>query len=522
MEPSLPIADGSKRRDARGNHGSWCPPSCECAPPVASLFEMAARRRLLHAKKAAEQTIATSASGMSSISGRDGGDESMLLQVRHDDYGNDDDGATDGDSAKLRGEHINGLDDSQPQRTSTTDGSGDNMSTLEGLLDNASREKQLGNLELLKGKVLAKHTAGTRLLADACQHYITALGFLADAKSHIDADNAMLTAWHDISVSIYLNLSLVGLLMDSFDSALRSADKARELLESGHLDAPKRLAKALFRSARAKIGLGQSEEAEVDLVKSLEISKKNKEARRLLASLRQDLAQARTKDLDSMSFPDLLAHAKMSGMYLKNGGKGPSGNYVFGQTLEVAHLLVRVPMAQRARDVNCDIHRTAATVSVKQAACGNKNGEGEMDGGEREDFTLLVSGDFVCPVSVDDSYWMLETAGILHVELVKETPAWWSSVFVGHPEINTEKCESPPLFIADVPPRQRAEFDRAMHHEMQKTDKEREEDREFERIREERRMNAAITEATTTSNSDKRALYEHLSNLAPGVDIVLK
>ena len=61
-----------------------------------------------------------------------------------------------------------------------------------------------------------------------------------------------------------------------------------------------------------------------------------------------------------------------------------------------------------------------------------------------------------------------------------------------------------------------------MYKEMQKTEEERKRDRAFEKIREENRRNAAITEATTTSNPEKKALFEHLSSLAPGVDIVMK
>jgi hypothetical protein len=117
---------------------------------------------------------------------------------------------------------------------------------------------------------------------------------------------------------------------------------------------------------------------------------------------------------------------------------------------------------------------------------------------------------------------MLDTPGLVHVELVKETPAWWSSVFVGHPEINTEKCEPPPMLMADVPSGQRADFEKAMFQEARKTDEERERDRAFEKIREENRRNAATTEATTMSDPEKKALYEHLSQMAPGVDIVMK
>jgi hypothetical protein len=187
-------------------------------------------------------------------------------------------------------------------------------------------------------------------------------------------------------------------------------------------------------------------------------------------------------------------------------------------------LLVRIPTAQRARDVQCDIRRASAAVSATLAPGddssrdGNGGNEDHCDNGN----VVLASGDFASPVNVDESSWMLDTPGLVHVELVKETPAWWSSVFVGHPEINTEKCEPPPMLMADVPSGQRADFEKAMFQEARKTDEERERDRAFEKIREENRRNAATTEATTMSDPEKKALYEHLSQMAPGVDIVMK
>ena len=78
------------------------------------------------------------------------------------------------------------------------------------------------------------------------------------------------------------------------------------------------------------------------------------------------------------------------------------------------------------------------------------------------------------------------------------------------------------MLIADVPLSKRAEFERAMFQEVQKTEEERERDRALEKALEQNRRNAAITESTTKSNPQKKALYDHLTKLAPGVDVVMR
>ncbi len=40
-------------------------------------------------------------------------------------------------------------------------------------------------MELVKGKALIQHTAGKNLIADACQHYLAALGSLNQVEQHL-------------------------------------------------------------------------------------------------------------------------------------------------------------------------------------------------------------------------------------------------------------------------------------------------------------------------------------------------
>ena len=551
VPPPLPIVDGKSARGARigrslikpetkgrsqstrlnVEHGEWCAPGCDCKPPTPSLFEMAARRKQLREERRMDKRGA--------LDGKQNGKE------KHDPRNGPVVNRSSSGMDEREGDERSSILADEESRVNSEDKHVD----VQDMLNDVAKEKQLGNLELMKGKLLVKHTAGKTILADACQHYIKALQILGDAESAVKKDqhSAEYSRWHDLSASIYLNLSLVGLLLDSFDTALRSAEQARHLLENGPVAEPKRVAKALFRCAKARIGLQDLEKAEKDLVMVLNLSKKNKEAKRVLTFVRSELSNAKLEiasssvtsshakndaqdhesksvenlpesstDLDALSLSELIERSKPSGMYLGNGGHGPDGKYVFGQTLKAAHILIQVPAALRASNVSCKIRRTSCRVSIAGAMASTTSGS-ECGNG-----AVLISGDIVNPVNVDESSWMLDSPGILHVELIKESQIWWKSIFVGHPEINIQKCKAPQMLISDVPVNQKADFEKAMLQEVQKTEEERERDRALEKAMEENRRNAAMTDSATNSNPQKKALYEHLTKLAPGVDVVMK
>ena len=108
------------------------------------------------------------------------------------------------------------------------------LKNIQTQLKKAEEFKTKGNFELIKGKALIQHTAGKSILTDACQLYVKALECLNVVEEYLvsgvqetsgASNDEIMQRWTSLSVSLYLNLSLAGLLCEDYNSGLRSAEK---------------------------------------------------------------------------------------------------------------------------------------------------------------------------------------------------------------------------------------------------------------------------------------------------------
>ena len=495
-------------------------------------------------------------------------------------------------------------------------------------LTQATSSKTAGNLELLKGKALAQHTAGKTLLADACQHYLEALRYLNQVEerlinhtTQVDDDGStndnILEQWTTLSISVYLNLSLAGLLCKDYNSGLRSAEKVLTL-DNGNT-------KAWYRSAKCLVGLGEQDKAVAALDRALSISPKNKDVRqeknRLLAAINkartkasfdketreglarlalQKTAQQRsnnrtntamdtTQTMEATDTTDttdttgaakghwekklgkdiqdnkekqetqarkkreraldvameevvesihaMVARVKPTACGLKNGGLGPCAlptttaamaglqgqgkptYYMWGQTTEAVHVLLVVPKQLKASGMVVTLKREVCEIGYRLQSSGASTSTSVV--------VVVLALKLTRPTRVDESTWMFEHTGLVHVELAKEkTGEWWENVTPTHPTIDIALCDGGDLLMVDVPEQQKAAYDRAMFEEMQKTPAQR--DDEMKKVammddwRKTRRKDNLETQSTTTKNPHKKQLYEHLKQQFPSVNIQVK
>jgi tetratricopeptide (TPR) repeat protein len=453
------------------------------------------------------------------------------------------------------------------------------------LLEQAEQAKQTGNLDLLKGKALVKHTAGKTLLGDACQHYVQAIRHLNAVEDYMvshsdvvdtDAESAgedvIHERWKKLSVSIYLNLSLAGLLCEDFESGLRSAEKVLSFDSTN--------TKAMYRLAKCFIGQKKDDKALHCLEQALVVSPKSKDVRKTkkillarmekkrakeafekethdglarLARKKQEMMKAketnetaersnaiaivkekekerRRKEVEKdkrlatirnqiETIHEIIARIQPTSCNFNNGGIGPCAQdgmqYVWGQSTEIVHVLLVVPKMLSGKNISVTIRRNSLTVMKKRTEQ------------PEEDEIELLCIELSNASRVDDSTWMIEAPGLLHVELGKEQKEkWWTNVSPSHPSIDVALCDGGDLLMADVPQAQRATYDRAMYEEMQKSPEQR--DQELEHVKmmdewkEERRKDNVETMATTARNANKKELYEHLKTQFPDVNIQVK
>jgi tetratricopeptide (TPR) repeat protein len=481
------------------------------------------------------------------------------------------------------------------------------------LLSKAEKSKIAGNLELVKGKALIQHTAGKNLIADACQHYLAALGSLNQVEQHLmnnsfsgegntgtsssnsenNTESTLLEQWTSLSISVYLNLSLAGLLCEDYNSGLRSAEKALSL--------DCKNTKALYRCAKCYIGLGKDQDALSTLDKALSISPKNKDVRKEKKRLFQVIQKKKKKEIFEKETRDGLARlalkkqradkgdvmedsvkskagrqSKETGYWenelakdvnakkekekaaaenkrkrlaaaamentsetihqmverlqptacgLKNGGLGPckpqkkeeqvggGKYYMWGQTKNIVHVLIALPKNIKSSDISVSIKRTFCEVGYKSDVA--------------DAIVVVLSLPLTRPARADESTWMIEHKGMVHVELVKEMfGEWWENVTPKHPSIDVALCDDGEVLMVDVPEQQKAVYDRAMFEEMQKTPEQR--DAEMKKVammdewRKTKRNDHFETQSTTTRNPRKKELYEHLKNQFPHVNIQVK
>ena len=481
------------------------------------------------------------------------------------------------------------------------------------LVAKAEQSKSAGNLDLIKSKALIKHTVGKSLIADACEHYLAALGHLNEIEEALindtggnsetdgSSNDTLLEQWTSLSVSVYLNLSLAGLLCEDYSSGLRSANKVLSLDPTN--------TKALYRSAKCHRGLDQFEDALLLLDRALQTSPKNKNVRQEKQSILTLLKKKKRKEIfaretaaglaklalnkegkkkgnaspsikepghwertltkdiqdkkekrikqnkqdaaarkkqesvgtpssaaDSVTMEDqvetihqMVSRLKPTACGLNNGGLGPctraatatatatasSGAgtyYMWGQTTDLVHVLIVVPKQLKSSQM---------TITMKRNVC---NVQYTTKNANTVDVLCLP---LTRPTRVDDSAWVFEHKGLLHIELAKEKiDEWWENVTPAHPTIDVALCDSGGLLMADVPTQQKAAYDRAMYEEMQKSSEQREEEMKRVAMMDEwkktRRKENKETEGTTSRNPKKKELYEHLKAQFPDVNIQVK
>ena len=469
----------------------------------------------------------------------------------------------------------------------------------QAILDQAETSKNAGNLELIKGRTLIKHTAGKTLIGDACQRYLEALGHLNQIEdSMINNEDAtsindtIMERWTKLSISVYLNLSLCGLLCEDYDSGLRSAEKVLSFDETN--------AKALYRSAKCYIGQKNNSKALVKLNQALAITPKNKDIRKEkkkliglieklqrknqfeqdtkdgLARLAQQKQQQK-QDVDSLNsqnaideynnmnqryqskkekekqekeiaalhdknmllkqekkqtdaslllqketIHEMIHRIKPTSCGFKNGGVGPCTkiniDYIWGQTLNEIHVLFVVPKQIKASNMTIQIQRKAIVATYKDQNSSDQNREIEVE---------ILSFSLSAPICVDDSTWMFETNGLIHIELMKARKSlWWENVSPLHPTIDVALCDDGDLLMVDVPNEQRAEYDRAMFNEMKKSKDQRNEEmgnvKMMDEWKKERRKDNKETKEVTAKNQNKKEMYDMLKSQFPDVNIQVK
>ena len=474
----------------------------------------------------------------------------------------------------------------------------------QAILDQAETSKNAGNLELIKGRTLIKHTAGKTLIGDACQRYLEALGHLNQIEdSMINNEDAtsindtIMERWTKLSISVYLNLSLCGLLCEDYDSGLRSAEKVLSFDETN--------AKALYRCAKCYIGQKNNSKALVKLNQALAITPKNKDIRKEkkkliglieklqrknqfeqdtkdgLARLAQQKQQQK-QDVDSLNsqnaideynnmnqryqlkkekekqekeiaalhdknmllkqekkqtdaslllqketIHEMIHRIKPTSCGFKNGGVGPCTkiniDYIWGQTLNEIHVLFVVPKQIKASNMTIQIQRKAIVATYKdQTKTSTKSSDQN-----REIEVEILSFSLSAPICVDDSTWMFETNGLIHIELMKERKSlWWENVSPLHPTIDVALCDDGDLLMVDVPNEQRAEYDRAMFNEMKKSKDQRNEEmgnvKMLDEWKKERRKDNKETKEVTAKNQNKKEMYDMLKSQFPDVNIQVK
>ena len=299
--------------------------------------------------------------------------------------------------------------------------------------------KEKGNACYKKSRLFEKHTAGRNALLDAGKYYAQALQLLlleeeAEAGSDrpstsMSSDGAAEAATPPRApstpereaalVSIYLNLSLVGLKLESWDTALRSADAVRALRP--------RHVKATYRRGQALLGLGKVADARACMVEVLEIQPTSAVARRAVRDIdvriqkerdASELARATAKGRQRRQREAAALKALKAATPTPRADE-PSGSVrmQWTQTKTDAILRIFVPRAfiddaaasaAPNANVHCTITRTSITV---------------MLGG-----VSVVEGELYGPVIVDESTWTVDTAAptsssvaaIVEISLVKE------------------------------------------------------------------------------------------------------
>merc|ERR1712238_372632 len=91
-------------------------------------------------------------------------------------------------------------------------------------------------------------------------------------------------------VSCWANAAMCYIKLKSWPDAIRTTDHVLEI------DSEKSNIKALYRRGVARTHLGMHKEAKIDLMDAYKIDNKNKEVRKALAQLKEEVAKAKKKE----------------------------------------------------------------------------------------------------------------------------------------------------------------------------------------------------------------------------------
>jgi hypothetical protein len=255
-------------------------------------------------------------------------------------------------------------------------------------LAQAEQAKIDGNDAFKRGQMLVKHTAGKQNLTQACVHYTKALEIL-------DSLDAKEQAVIDLRASVFLNLAMVSLKFESWDTVINCCKEVLKMKPG--------CPKALFRQSLAHWGEGDLEIAKECMEFAASAGPKDKMIRSKLAELKKILRAKGGQAVDEKEAQVL------------NGGE--TKGYHWSQTLMELHLYMALPKGvKRSKDICCTIRRQAFILEV---VSGDEGGEGDR-------MTTLKKAQWRYPVKVEECIWTLEESAAgdgalqLHLHAQKE------------------------------------------------------------------------------------------------------
>ena len=132
------------------------------------------------------------------------------------------------------------------------------------------------------------------------------------------------------------------------------------------------------------------------------------------------------------------------------GNGGSTDRYVWTQQLSELNVTIPVPLGTKTRDLVVDIKNKRLRVGIK----------GQPP---------IVDGELHKRVIVDDSFWTLEDAKEVCINLQKDNKMeWWKCVIVGDPEINTQKVQPENSKLGDLDGETRQTVEKMMYDQRQK------------------------------------------------------
>ena len=403
--------------------------------------------------------------------------------------------------------------------------------SLADQLEKAEALKGEGNDIYRKGSMFKGHTFGKNAIVEACGKYAEALQILKrcekDFANEVKTDDTFVA----LLTSVLLNIAQASLFLESPEAAINCCTEVIELDASN--------AKALYRRSKAHEMNSNLHAAEADL-KQVALLERKKTYYEQLQALRTKLQKLRDKESylketeeamrrldfdkkDSCTKAEDSADLALSDewlescgveAYCKNGSRNEA--YVWGQTLQEVHLILRLPSGTRGVDVDCQFARTWLTLGVKTEK------EARFD---RKELSK--------PVTVHECTWEIECEGCLHIVLYKESPTgtpargeeWWTSAFRGESEIDPSTACDVGDDLSALPEQQKREIEKSVWRDQQKTPEEKKADEELIKVKQEMiamKKQREENNAKAMKNPKKKAIMEMMQQNFPDIPVEFK